>query len=274
MDKNTVCALIRTYNNNTATRGAVERAFAAGFGHVVVVVNDEKLECRGTIREALTEIRRAMPDRLHVFEMAQGYTWANALNLGFAHALHLDEEARLLRATQAKYGIPSSSLGTIVVPVSVEARYTKQHLSDLLAPFTNAAVGLVGTTFAGEREDGTPVPLGSSYCHPRNTFMAVHLDAFRLVGPFSPVCDQLGGMEDLHYLVRLEATQFLAEGAKGHGVRFEWRQLDLKVPLLIGKNYDQGQKEERELAAIRKIAAYERRILEGLGTILTRLGVS
>jgi hypothetical protein len=55
--------------------------------------------------------------------------------------------------------------------------------------------------------------------------------------------------------------------------KYAFRRLDLKVPLVVGVNYDQASKERREIEAIRKIMAYELALAKRFRRALIDLGV-
>ena len=223
---NQTVAVVRTYNNRAVVKTV--RSLTAFIGHVIVVVRNDI--DKGSTRAWLAGMRN-----VSIIEMDIGYSWSNALN----RALHKIVELNVDRARPYRY----------VLNVSVEARFTKDHVLEMLNTFTDSDVGVVGTSFSAT-QDGNPVGLGVSYMHPRNTGMIVDLRVFEnpmLRLGFDPFCDDIGGMEDIDFIYRLAAFS-----------DFKTEMLDLCVPLVVGVNHNQELKEAAEQAAMRKIfARYE-----------------
>ncbi len=244
-----VAAVIRTWSNNADVTKAVRRAIDAGIGRVIVVVKDESPEHFGNVEALLAGLMEANAGRISLLPMRVGYSWSSALNYAF-------DEVRRLNLMAAVRGTPAIDY---VLNVSNEVLYARE---DVLAMIKEIAadeqLGAVGTSFAG-RQSGNPVELGKSYIHPRNTMMLVRWSAYQAIGCYSPRCDQLGGQEDLDWLIRLEQS----------GRR--WSMLDLKVVLLIGLNFDQVSKEKRELKAIAAIMAKYADITSGFAQAIQRL---
>lgn len=226
-----VAIVIRTYSNNPDIKGAVERARKFRRAKlIIVVVKDEDSSHRGAVGRALASIS---DDRVVVREMQWGYTWANALNAAASEVFTRNDLDPL-------YGIK------YLVPVSVEVLWEGTHLQKMLEQFDDALLGelfVVGTTFEGVHRSNK-VDLGPTYLHPRNTFAAYSVSGLRRVGGWSAACDAMGGMEDAMSLLLAE-TQCLT-----------WKQLDLKVRLILGKNWSQADKELREKDAIAKIGVF------------------
>lgn len=245
-----VGAVIRAYNNNSDVVKSVARAFNNGLGLVVVVVKDDDPATRGNVRGWLADLKRVNEGRLVIIEMETGYSWSNALNVAFAH----------IRQHNRLADIRGSIKIDFVVPLSNEVLWEQNHLETMLAvAHESSRVGVVGTSFRGV-QNGNQVDLGVSYIHPRNTFSLIRWEAFVAVGHFDAVCDGLGGMEDLHFIMSMVVCG-----------NFEWRIVDLGVKLLIGKNHNQKVKEERERDAMRKIVAYFRLIVDGIPELSARI---
>ena len=223
-----IVAVIRSWSNNQGVRMAVERALqATRVGLVIVVVKDDDFAHQGAVARALASIQ---DPRLVVREFRWGWTWSHALNAALAEITTRIDVGK----EQFQY----------LLPVSVEVVWEPTHLDQLLAAFEqDADLFVAGTSFDG-RFDDRSVPLGPTYEHPRNTFALYALSALRRVAGWSPACDAMGGMEDAMALIVAET------------LGFHWKQLDLKIPLILGKNWDQAQKQKREEAAIREIGAY------------------
>ncbi|TSC55776.1 MAG: hypothetical protein G01um101418_664 [Parcubacteria group bacterium Gr01-1014_18] len=115
----------------------------------------------------------------------------------------------------------------------------------MLKEFENPEVVMVGTTFAGKTPDGTPVSLGNSYNNPRNTGLLIRtalFDEHLFRSGWDPYTDKIGGQEDYHMKLTIEIFTSL-----------QMVMLDLKVPLIVGVNYDQTKKERDEQLAMQKI---------------------
>lgn len=226
-----VVGIVRTYGNPFVVKRV--QSLLPFLKQIVVVVN--AAQDQGSTRGWLRQEGLLCDPRVSLLEMQTGYTWANALNraLGFVDSLNARRQSR------------SESAYAFVFPVSVEANFTAPHVAALMRVFDDQQVGIVGTSFQGLLE-GKEVSLGSSYRHPRNTGMLIRHAVFAnpFVRDFDNACDDLGGMEDIDFLTRVLAF-----------TDYQYRMLDLCVPLVLGKHYHQDQKEQREQDAMRKIAA-------------------
>lgn len=244
-----IATVIRTWSNNADIVKAVKRAIDAGIGRVIVVVKDDSPEHFGNVETLLAGLIEANADRVSLLPMRVGYCWSNALNYGF-------DEVRRLNLGAAVRGTPAIDY---VLNVSNEALYSREDVLAMVKEMSSdEKIGAVGTSFQGQ-QSGNPVELGKSYVHPRNTMMLVRFAAYQAIGGYSPRCDQLGGQEDLDWLIRLAQM--------GH----RWSMLDLKVKLLIGKNHDQAVKQAREEKAIMAITAEHAGITLGLTQLLIGL---
>ena len=235
--KDATVAIIRSYNNRFVVK-QVKNLLTIGVGRIIVVTNGpaDKGATRGYLATLLDD------SRVELVEMAEGYSWSNALNAG----MKAMQMANIERSTADKTAF------RFIFPVSVEARFTRSHLEKMLDAITdNAKTAVVGTSFAGSL-DGSPVSLGRSYRHPRNTGMLIRVEAFKaIMGCFDPRCDSMGGMEDIAFLLELLALS---------DMRYE--MVDLSVPLILGQHYDQVGKEVREQKAMDKIVAYWRSLYQ------------
>jgi len=230
-----LAVLLRAYNNNPGIIKSVYRAVKNGAGLVIVVVNASDESTRGNVRTWLEPTMSKHPGVVTIIEMNNGYSWSNALNVGFAHVRMHNRVAKVHGQDTIDY----------VVPTSVEVLWESEHLQAMLDTASQSReIGVVGTSFHGQH-NGNEIDLGASYVHPRNTFMLISMEAFAAVGLFDAVCDGLGGMEDFHFLLSLILTG-----------DFRWEMLDKKIKLVVGVNYDQSVKEIRERAAMRKIATW------------------
>lgn len=244
-----VAVLVRTWSNNADVAKAVARALSAGAGHVIVVVKDEDQAHFGSVEAWLAGQVEANSGCITILPMRVGYSWSNALNYGF-------DEIRRRNIQAAIHGLAGIEY---VLSASNEALYEADTLETMVGEMTgDDKIGAVGTTFDG-RQNGNAVDLGKSYIHPRNTLMLVRFQAYLAVGGFSPRCDQLGGQEDLDWLIRLEQM--------GH----RWSMLDRKVRLLVGKNFNQEVKERREMKAIVDIMAMNAEVVAGFAHAMRRL---
>ena len=245
-----VAVVLRTYNNNADTVKSVSRALKNGAGLVIVVVNASDEATRGNVRAWLAGLKQANERRLVIIEMNEGYSWCNALNVAFAH----------IRQHNRCAHIRSEQVIDFVVGCSNEVLWERSHLEAMLVEAnTSSCIGVVGTSFEG-RENGNVVDLGTSYVHPRNTFMLIRWEAFLAVGHFDAVCDGLGGMEDLHFIMNMMLCG-----------NFVWKHLDLNIRLIVGKNHNQGVKEARELDAMRKMVKYFRDVVDGISELVERV---
>lgn len=190
--------------------------------HVLIVANAAK-DADFTAR-----LLEGIPaDRITALSLDTGpYFWTLPLNAALRH----------LDAADAPY--------EFFFPCSVEAAFERPHLEVMTRAFADPAVGVVGTTFSG-MQNGTEVALGPSYAVPRNTGMVIRRAVFAgpLASGFDPACDAFGGMEDADFINRMEAQ-----------APYKAVMLDLRVPLTVGANWNQAEKEARETEALRKIA--------------------
>jgi hypothetical protein len=90
--------------------------------------------------------------------------------------------------------------------------------------------------------------------------MLIRWSAFEKVGHFDAICDGYGGMEDLHFIMSM-----MLNG------NFNWKILDLKIRLIVGKNHNQVVKEQREVEAMQKIASYFRDAVDGIPELVERV---
>ncbi len=212
-------AVVRTWNNPEIRRRI--DALLTFLPHVLILINAAK------DTDYTTRLLEGIPaNRITVLSLDTGlYFWSLPLN---AALRHLDAA-----------GAPHQ----FIFPCSVEAAFERPHLEAMLRAFADPTVGVVGTSFKGIKND-SEVPLGSSYAVPRNTGMVIRRAVF--AGPlkdgFDPVCDALGGMEDADFVNRMEAQ-----------TPYKAVMLNLQVPLTVGANWNQAEKEAREAEALRKI---------------------
>jgi len=225
---NRVVAVIRSYNNAAVVKQV--KALRSFLPRIIVVTDAAK--DRGATKAWLEELNDPCVD---LIEIQEGYTWSNALN----RALNRIE---LINAKEKNEGYANPGCD-YVFNVSVEARFEMRHLGAMLDRLDDQTVGVVGTTFSGQCE-GNKVDLGLSYRHPRNTGMLVRLSVFgnRMVRDFDGFCDDIGGMEDIDFVCRMEVF-----------TQMKSAMLDLKVPLIVGKHYNQVDKELRERKAMGEI---------------------
>ena len=212
-------AVVRTWNN-PEIRKRVD-ALLAFLPHALILVNAAKdTDFTARLLEGISA------DRITALSLDTGpYFWSLPLNAALRH----------FDAVGAPY--------EFFFPCSVEATFERQHLKAMLRAFADPAVGVVGTSFKGIKNGGE-VPLGSSYALPRNTGMVIRRAVFAgpLADGFDPACDAFGGMEDADFVNRMEAqTPYRAV------------MLDLRIPLTVGANWNQMEKEARETEALRKI---------------------
>ena len=227
IDFSKVAAVIRSYNNAAVVKQV--KALRSFLSYILVVTDAKK--DRGATKAWLEELNDPC---VELIEIAEGYTWANALNRALDH----------IQLFNARFTLGFRNPLEYVFNVSVEARFEKHHLGLMLAQFHNQKnIGVVGTSFLGQCE-GNRVDLGLSYRHPRNTGMLIRLLALdnRMVRDFDGFCDDIGGMEDIDFVCRMEVFSELRA-----------TMLDLKVPLIVGKHYNQADKERREREAMKKI---------------------
>ncbi len=244
-----LAVILRTWSNNKDIAKAVVRALNAGIGRIIVIVKDDDPSNYGNVEAWLAGAIEANVGRITVLPMRVGYSWSNALNYGFDEIRRLNLAAAVRDEAQIDY----------VLNVSNETLYEPSTVEAMVAEISSdASIGAVGTSFAG-RQNGNAIDLGKSYIHPRNTMMLVRWTDYVTLGGFSPRCDQLGGQEDLDWLMRLEQ-----KGSK-------WTLLDLKVPLLVGVNHHQPTKEAREMKAIAGILSMNAEITANFGKAIQRL---
>lgn len=231
-------AVIRAYNNRYVRR-AVERLQSMGVNYIVVVTN--KKADRGATRGWLDQLLRRDQDKhLIVLELDE-YSWTRALNAAIrwafeTNALTLNERA-------------SGATIQYLMPVSVEAQPTEEQMRAMFeAMAEDPKRGLVGVSFKGVK-DRNEVGLGVSYKHPRNTLALWRLAIFRNLGEFGSFSDEFEGQEDIAKLIEMEIQG-----------EFSWVRLDLQVRLLVDINYNQGQKEQNEEAAIARHFTYYRNL--------------
>lgn len=226
---NKTVAVVRSFNNAAVVKQI--RALRSLLPCIIVVTDAPR--DKGATRAWLTELNDPC---VHLIEMESGYTWSNALNRALHHIVHLNTS----REQPFEF----------VFNVSVEAQFKKEDVATMLAEFADEQVGTVGTSFQGVQE-GNLISLGRSYRHPRNTGMLIRLSAFSqpmLQLGFDPFCDGIGGMEDVDFIYRMCVFSELKSV-----------MLDRQVRLIVGKHYNQADKEVRERQAMEKIfARYQR----------------
>lgn len=227
----TIAAVVRSFNNPHVTK-QVKNLLTIGVGKVLVVINAER--DNGSTPGYLGSL--VNDSRVNIVEIHRGYTWSVALN-------------RALMSIQMK-NLRRAQTGIVTIQymlnISVEAQLTQGSLEAMLAQMSNQDVAVVGTTFEA-RQDSNVIELGTSYRHPRNTCMLIRLSTFGTGGGFLGLCDDRGGMEDLEFILRLRALS-----------EHEVVMLDLRTPLIVGKNYHQPTKEAGERWAMDTIIAYWR----------------
>jgi hypothetical protein len=192
-----------------------------GIGKVLVVVNStpDKGATRGFLANFLGD------QRVSILDMFEGYSWCNALN----RALMTIQIHNCTAKGEEKI--------SFVLNVSVETKFNLEHIKKMLDAFCdNEKVALVGTTFEG-LQSGNHVVLGRSYRHPRNTGLIIKIKSLGvLFSGFDPFCDNTpGGMEDIDFILRMLALSDL-----------EYIHMNLLVPLIVGVNYHQPTKEQKE----------------------------
>lgn len=242
---NHVAAVVRCYNNPNIEK-AVARLRSAGVGKVIVIT--DALKDAGNTRGWLGSHLGANRG-VELIEMYEGYSWSNALNRALASIRLGNLEAELTGA--AAY--------SVMLNVSVEALFTMEHLMTMAGALErDDRVAVVGTSFTG-RQNSNAIDLGRSYMHPRNTGMMLRINALTAsCSSFDSWCDDVGGMEDIEFILRLSA--------------FSDRtivMLDLHVPLVVGVNHHQPTKEAREQEAIEKIVARMRVFRSHIESVIT-----
>jgi hypothetical protein len=179
---------------------------------------------------------------IQIMEMDAGFSWTNALNL-----------AMLTAFTENSC---CNEKIDFIFNISVEALFTIDQFHQMLKCFDESkSIIAVGTTFKPVYPNGISLPLspnqittlGKSYNNPRNTGMLVRISSLQKeqgdMCYFDSFCDNINGMEDFDWLVRLIVLH----------PDLEFKMLDLKVDLLIGINFNQQGKEQREMDAIEMI---------------------
>lgn len=232
-------AVIRSYNNKHVFR-ATKLYLKMGFGRVIVVV-------RNNVDQGSTRgwLKRIQDPRLQIIEMGDGYNWVPALNAAAQSVINAN-----LFGAQFSY----------VFNVSVEAQFKTEEVQALFEEICSSEqVGVVGTSFQGVL-DGNKVSTGRSYRHPRNTGMLCRVDALTSGHLFQAYCDNVGGMEDIDFLLKL-----LVMG------KYSYRHLDLQVRLILGEHHNQEKKEKREQAAMDQIMKHWRSICPNGGTEIARI---
>jgi hypothetical protein len=218
------------------------RSIEKKFSLSISVMIDETKD-QGFTRAELANELALHSTRLMVHSFETGFSWTNALNLATLMALTQNSMPRELLDG-------GTDAVEFVLNVSVEAQFKRQQLLTMLSCFgINERLAIIGTTFCGFKLIGgtlTPIALGVSYRLPRNTGMLLRLPLLTQtkLGPyFEAWCDHVNGMEDWEYLLRMTLLE----------PSLEFLCLDLGVELMVGVNYDQHAKEQREQDAIAKI---------------------
>lgn len=230
---NSVVAVLRCFANANVTK-QVDNLLT--FLSKVVVVVNEAID-KGSTIGWLAKYKNDR--RVTILSITEGYTWVSALNAGLNQIIL---ENNLRRAL-------GEDPYSIVFPVSVEAKFTIEDAKRMFYLFDDSTIGIVGTTFQG-MQSSNKIELGPSYRHPRNTGMMIRLNLFQEpgMGFFDKFCDDAGGMEDLMFVVQMQAL-----------TRYRMKMVDQKVPLIVGVNYNQTVKEQREYQAMCKVV---RRLLD------------
>ena len=224
-----VAAIVRSWNKKIV-KTKVRQLLEMGVGVVYVMVNAGP--DRNSTKHWLKKLRKKYPKRVKVHVMFEGYSWTGALNAA-VEAILMENMRRKSRGR---------ALLEWAMPISNEVGLTKRCLAKMLKAGEEQGAMIVGTTFKAT-EEGKPVKLEKSYnTHYRNTLALLSLASPRL--SFNSITDGFGGMEDAAY-------EFLIR-AWGYTVLI----LDLLVPLEVGVNFNQKEKELRERNAIKQIIAY------------------
>lgn len=219
----TTAVVVRCWNNPHIEK-VVKRYLDMGMGLVVVVVNSTP--DKGATRAWLADVHDS---RLVVLDIFEGFNWSPALNRALMSIQMANLSGKHIR---------------FVLNASVETLFTSADVHAMLCEFADDTVGVVGTTF-DLRLNGNSVSGGRSYRHPRNTGMIIRLSVFGVThGAFDAYCDDVGGMEDIDFILSMLALS-----------KFRPIMLDLGVRLIVGVNYNQAQKELREQEAMNKIIA-------------------
>lgn len=178
---------------------------------------------------------------VQLVDMEIGYTWTNALN--YAMMVALTENA-----------CSSTSKFQFILNISVETILNQSNLDKMINSFQESpTIVVVGTTFKPIypkeieqtlTQQQKVTELGKTYKNPRNTCMLIRMSALQNCGGglslFDAWCDNINGMEDFYFLIQMLILNPFAE----------FRIPDLKVELLIGINFNQKEKQEREMKAI------------------------
>lgn len=225
-------AVVRSYNNSHIAK-CVGQLLSYGLGMIIIVINGalDKGSTKGYLGGMLQD------NRVKLLEMADGYSWSNAINLAITSiAIH-----NTAVKSRGEDGF------RFVFNVSVEALFTKKQFEEMLDEISDHTdVGVVGTSFRG-LQNRRDVSLGRSYRHPRNTGMLIRIEMFGGMFGFDARCDAFGGMEDIAFVLAMLVM-----------TSFKYKMLDLGVNLVVGVNYHQLTKEQREQAAMKKIIAFWR----------------
>lgn len=222
-------ACIRCWNNPHVA-GQVRNLITMSVGRIYVCVNAEPDD--GSTNGYLGGLLQ--DSRVRVIEIFKGWSWCNALNRAWM-AMAIENASRQSRGEKQF---------RFFFPISVEAKIEQHHLEQMLDAMSDETdIAAVGTSFKG-LQNGNEISLGRSYQHPRNTGMVWSTDLLGANFSWDSFCDDAGGMEDADKLIALQAMM---------GLRFS--HLDLQVPLVVGVNYHQPTKEQREQDALDKIVA-------------------
>lgn len=237
-------AVIRSYCNPNITK-QVSNLLSYGIGLVVVAVHsrEDRESTRGYLGDLANHIR------VRVIEIQEGYTWSNALNRA------------MMSIKMSNLDAASKNQIKFILNCSVEVLLKKEQLAAMLDAASNDPdCGVVGTTHQGLL-NSNPVSLGRSYDHPRNTCMLIRVETFsQCWGMFDSRCDDIGGMEDIDFVLGMLATTSL-----------HYVMLNLQVPLVVGIHYDQTSKEEREQLAMDMIFAHWRSLFKENSPERTRI---
>jgi len=244
-----VAGILRVYNNKDVVK-AVQSAEKAGLGKLYVVVNAKP--DMGTTRTWLKNAGYPESEWLEIIQL-EDYSWSKGLNA----ALRCIQNNNISAENKFKY----------VLNFSVEVLFTPEHVSRMIDGFSKYDnAGIVGVRFQGKRftKDKTVIPLGRSYHHPRNTMMMMSIERLgSFWWTFNPACDELGGMEDIEFILRMLV----------YTNRDSVMLNDIVVPLLLGKHYDQEAKEAREQEAMDKIIAMYLEPLQGDGQSVSNIAL-
>lgn len=222
---NQTVTIIRSYNNAAVMKQV--KALRSFLPYIIVVTDG--VQDKGATRAWLQELNDPC---IHIIEMMSGYTWSNALNRGLQHIKYLN--------------VDRTHPFQFILNVSVEAQFKEADIKEMLSEFSDVQVGVVGTSFRGFQE-GNEISLGRSYRHPRNTGMIIRLEMFSqpmMQMGFDSFCDDTGGMEDIDFIYRMKIFS-----------EMQTVMLDRQVRLIVGRHYNQKQKEAREREAMEKIFA-------------------